>query len=162
MWSKNSVVDINKSFGGNIKTRLGDWRAPLALLSLVATVAVCVFQLRCSSRWTPRYFTLLLGLKILSESAMYTVKPSPKRAKYHVLHAFKDILLALSQQTKTLRSALTLPQSKKVDNNSYIRFNYNYTYIYNYLKGIKYFTRFCGTHQPTSKTTKKLFSSRNV
>ena len=92
--------------------------APFALLSFAATIPVWTFQLRCSSRWTPRYLTLLLGMllgmRIFPKSLRRGIQSIRFQGDWKITNsvflAFREILLALSQLTKILRSELTLPQ----------------------------------------------------
>ena len=88
--------------------------APLALRSLLAVSKICGFQLRCSLIQTPRYLTLELGYIRYPRSLRNEIKVRDldlDRNKINsVLLEFREILLALSQQVKILRSALIFEQ----------------------------------------------------
>ena len=97
-----------------------------ALLSLADIPSMCAFQVKCSSIFTPRYFTELVGYNLFPLSLSFKPKSSCFFADLNrtssVLLTLRHILFALSQLLKVYKSLLTCLLMTLIEPLKFIRF----------------------------------------
>ena len=95
--------------------KIGLDKAPVALRNLMEVSDICDFQSRCWSMRILSYLTLEFGYILLPRSLRKGVKLRVLDLDQNsVLLDFREILLALSQQVKILRSTLIFEQSDEI------------------------------------------------